>query len=57
MAKETQDQRERVAIYSERILVMEEQVGILAHNEKYRQSVDGADELYAMESIQQQQYE
>ena len=45
VSKETQEQRERVALCSERILVMEEQVGMMAHNEKYRQSVDG-DELY-----------
>jgi len=44
VAKETHDQRERVAICSERILVMEEQVGMMAHNEKYRQSVE--DDLY-----------
>ena len=33
VSKETADQRERVAICSERILVMEEQVGMMAHNE------------------------
>ena len=42
---ETAEQRERVEICSERILVMEEQVGMMAHNEKYKQSVEG-DELY-----------
>ena len=42
---ETADQRERVEVCSERILVMEEQVGMMAHNEKYKMSVEG-DELY-----------
>ncbi len=44
VAKETEEQRDRVAICSERILVMEEQVGMMAHNDKYRQSVE--DDLY-----------
>ena len=46
VAKETNDQRERVEICSERILVMEEQVGMMAHNEVYKQSIDVPDELY-----------
>ena len=46
VAKETSDQRERVEICSERILVMEEQVGMMAHNEAYKQSIDVPDELY-----------
>ena len=36
VAKETADQRARVEICSERILVMEEQVGMMAHNEAYK---------------------
>ena len=46
VAKETNDQRERVEICSERILVMEEQVGMMAHNEAYKQSIEVPDELY-----------
>ena len=47
VARETAEQRERVAICSERILIMEEQVGMMAHNEKYTQSLEtAADELY-----------
>lgn len=46
VSQETLDQRDRVAICSERILVMEEQVGMMAHNEKYKQSVEIGDELY-----------
>lgn len=46
VSKETADQRERVEICSERILVMEEQVGMMAHNETYKQSIDVPDELY-----------
>ena len=46
VAKETIDQRERVEICSERILVMEEQVGMMAHNEAYKQSIEVPDELY-----------
>ena len=42
---ETAEQRERVEVCSERILVMEEQVGMMAHNEKYKMSVEG-DELF-----------
>ena len=45
VSQETDDQRERVAFCSERILIMEEQVGMMAHNEKYKQSVE-ADELF-----------
>ena len=45
VTKDTADQRDRVAICSERILVMEEQVGMMAHNETYKQSVE-QDELY-----------
>ena len=41
------DQRERVALCSERILLMEEQVGMMAHNEAYKASIDGGvDDLY-----------
>ena len=36
VAKETTDQRERVEFCSERILIMEEQVGMMAHNEAYK---------------------
>ena len=36
VSKETADQRARVEICSERILVMEEQVGMMAHNEAYK---------------------
>ena len=46
VSKETADQRERVEICSERILVMEEQVGMMAHNETYKQSIEVPDELY-----------
>ena len=46
VSKETVDQRERVEICSERILVMEEQVGMMAHNEAYKQSIEVPDELY-----------
>ena len=45
MSKETAEQKIRVQICSERILTMEEQVGMMAHNEKYKQSVE-QDELY-----------
>ena len=44
--RDTTDQRERVEICSERILVMEEQVGMMAHNEVYKQSMEAQDELY-----------
>ena len=37
-------------VCSERILVMEEQVGMMAHNEAYKRSIEeaaaGADDLY-----------
>ena len=46
VSKETSEQRERVEICSERILVMEEQVGMMAHNETYKQSIEVPDELY-----------
>lgn len=46
VSKETAEQRERVEICSERILVMEEQVGMMAHNETYKQSIEMPDELY-----------
>jgi len=46
---ETEEQRQRVALCSERILVMEEQVGMMAHNEKYKQSVEAGDDLYLEE--------
>ena len=46
VSKETADQRERVEVCSERILVMEEQVGMMAHNETYKQSIEVPDELY-----------
>ena len=48
ISKETADQRERVEVCSERILVMEEQVGMMAHNEAYKRSIEptGGDELY-----------
>ena len=46
MARETADQRERVELCSERILVMEEQVGMMAHNEAYKKSIEVPDELY-----------
>ena len=46
VSKETADQRERVAVCAERILVMEEQVGMLAYNEKLKQSIDAGDDLY-----------
>ena len=39
VSRETQEQRERVAAFQERILVMEEQVGMMEYNEKYKQSV------------------
>ena len=45
VTRETADQRDRVAICSERILVMEEQVGMMAHNDKYKQSIE-ADDLF-----------
>ena len=44
VSRETAEQRDRVALCSERILVMEEQVGMMEHNEKYKQSVE--DDLY-----------
>lgn len=37
--RETAEQKERVAVCSERILIMEEQVGILALNAAYKQSI------------------
>ena len=46
VARETADQRERVELCSERILVMEEQVGMMAHNEAYKKSIEVPDELY-----------
>ena len=46
ISKDTAEQRERVEICSERILVMEEQVGMMAHNEAYKKSFEVADELY-----------
>ena len=46
VSRETADQRERVAVCSEHILVMEEQVGMMAHNEQYKRSVEGMDDLY-----------
>ena len=42
--RETVDQRERVAVCSERIMKMEEQVGMIAHNQAYFK--DDEDELY-----------
>ena len=47
--RDTTDQRERVEICSERILVMEEQVGMMAHNEVYKQSMEAQDELYCQQ--------
>lgn len=46
VSKETAEQRDRVELCSERILVMEEQVGMMAHNEAYKQSIEVIDELY-----------
>ena len=40
ISNETAEQRERVEVCSERILVMEEQVGMMAHNEAYKRSVE-----------------
>ena len=40
ISNETAEQRERVEVCSERILVMEEQVGMMAHNEVYKRSVE-----------------
>ena len=39
VTRETAEQRERVAICAERILIMEEQVGMMEHNETYKNSV------------------
>jgi len=39
VTRETAEQRERVAICAERILVMEEQVGMMEHNEVFKNSV------------------
>ena len=47
VSRETADQREKVAVCSERILRMEEAVGMIAHNPVYK---DDDDELY-MESL------
>ena len=46
VSKETAEQRDRVALCSERILQMEEQVGMMANNDAYQKSVDGVDDLY-----------
>ena len=45
VARETADQGERVAAFQERILVMEESVGMMEYNEKYKASVE-EDDLY-----------
>lgn len=45
ISRETAEQRDRVAFCSERILVMEENVGMMAHNEAYKASVEN-DDLY-----------
>ena len=55
VSKETAEQRERVEICSERILVMEEQVGMMAHNETYKQSIEMPDELYQDSVVPQTQ--
>ena len=46
VSRETAEQRERVAVCSERIMKMEEAVGMIAHNNEYFASASGKDDLY-----------
>ena len=46
VSRETAEQREKVAICSERIMKMEEEVGMIAHNNAYFATDGTEDELY-----------